>query len=288
MKNVLRIVFLFMVTIQLSAQGNIFLNRDYWKGQPNIESIDANIAKGFDITAMNSGAFDGVCYAIFSGNSVETIEHLLSKGNSVKKITHDARTYLFWAVSNGNLELAKMLVAKGSDVMAIDSKGHSVLLFAATTGQQDPKLYDLLLEKGANLKSTMHNGRNALHLLIRRSENFKMVDRLISKGLDIHSVDNNGNGIFNYAASAGNLEVLKELVKRGVSYKVSEKTGENAILFASGNAKNTIAYYEYLEGLGLKANVVSNSGVTPLHKLARSSKNQKVYNYFIGKGVDAN
>ena len=44
-----------------SAEENPFLGKAFWKEQPNIESIEAEIAKGFSVTESNIHGFDAVC-----------------------------------------------------------------------------------------------------------------------------------------------------------------------------------------------------------------------------------
>ena len=64
------------------------------------------------------------------------------QGNGVHKTTHDGRTYLFWAASQGNVELIHYLLEQGSDIHAKDSKGYTPITFAALFGVTNPKLYE--------------------------------------------------------------------------------------------------------------------------------------------------
>src|SRR5690606_31178451 len=113
----------------------------------------------------------------------------------------------------------------------------------------------------------------------------------ISKGLDLNVTDSHGNGVFSYAAQGGNIEVLNALIARGVTIKENPTTKENTMLFARRGGigrSNSLALFKYLEGLGVNPNVTSVEGVTPLHNLARSSKDLEIYDYFISKGVSPN
>ena len=79
-----------------------------------------------------------------------------------------------------------------------------------------------------------------------------MLDYFQVRGFDLNDVDEKGNGLFNYAARSGNIELLEELVDRGVKYGENKVTGENAILMASSNRDNGVEYFRYLGGLRLK------------------------------------
>ena len=278
----------------ISAQKveNPFLNRDYWASKPSIAKIEADISKGHSIFEANSGGFDATTYALFAENPISTIKFLIEKGNDVNKRTHDSRTYIFWAASRGNLQAMEYLVQKGAKMDLKDSHGYSVSSFAVAGGQQDPAIFDFFIANGADFNNEKdHHGANILLVAVSRAKDFKLIDYFLGKGLDIHTTDNDGNGLFHYAAQGGNIAILKELKKRGVSTSKNETTGENAILFASLGGRgrsNGLEVFQYLEGLGLKVNVTSKNGVTPLHNLSRSSNDLAILQYFIDKGVDPN
>lgn len=283
---------LFLATIGY-AQKNVFLDRAYWKGNPSIEDIDQKIAEGNNITALNGAAFDAVTWALIEKADNKTVKYLLSKkGNGVNKLTHDGRTYIFWAAYRDNLEMMEYLVDKGAKTDIIDSHGYSVLNFAATTGQLNTKLYDFCIKHGADPKTEKnHSGANALLLVAPFIKDMSLIKYFTSKGIDVNSTDNDGNGIFNYAAKTGNIELMNFLVKQGLSYKKPNKKGGNAMIFASRgtrNKKNTLETYQYLEKLGIAPNVVTNDGITPLHSIAYRGKDMGIYKYFLSKGVDVN
>jgi len=273
----------------MPKSSNIFLNADYWKAQPSITKIKASQKEGHSLTAANGGGFDATTFAIFGDNSVKTIEYLLSQGNDVNKRTHDSRTYIFWAASRGNLDVVTFLIDKGSKLDLVDSHGYGIISFTAAAGQNNTEIYDYLISSGADVKKEKdHHGNNALLVAASRAKDLKLVDYFISKGLDIHSTDDDGNGIFNYAAQGGNIDILKQLVDRGVSIKKNKTTGENAIFFASKGRASTLALFQYLERLGLSANITTTEGVTPLHNLAGSVKDLEILDYFVANGVNPN
>lgn len=278
----------------LSAQKaeNPFLDRDYWASKPSIADIEANIGKGHSIFEANSGGFDATTYALFAENPLATIKYLVEKGNDVNKRTHDSRTYIFWAASRGNLEAMEYLVQKGAKMNLKDSHGYSVSSFAVAGGQQDPAIFDFFIANGADFKNEKdHHGANILLVAVSRAKDFKLIDYFLDKGLDINTTDNDSNGLFHYAAQGGNIAILKELRKRGVSTSKNATTGENAILFASRGGRgrsNGLEVFQYLEGIGLHANITAKNGVTPLHNLSRSSNDLAILQYFIDKGVNPN
>ncbi|WP_047246016.1 ankyrin repeat domain-containing protein [Maribacter thermophilus] len=285
------VAFLLFITTLASAQENKFLNRNYWKTNPSIEQIEKDIAAGNDPAELTSSMFDPVCFALLAKTDNGTIKYLLGKdGNNVDKLTHDGRTYAFWAANTSNLEILKYLVQKGAKVNIEDSHGYSVANFAAVTGQLNTEMYDFLLANGADLKTEKnHDGANALLLAASFAKDFEIIDYFVEKGLSINSIDIYENGIFNYAVKGGNIPVLKKLVEKGLPYNTIDKKGSNAMLLASQGTRrtqNTLEVYKYLKELGIPVNIADKEGKTPLHYISGRNKDIDTYRFFIENGVD--
>ncbi|MFD2551382.1 ankyrin repeat domain-containing protein [Bizionia sediminis] len=266
------------------AQENIFLQRNFWNASTSIQDVKAQLQAGHDISALNANKFDAVVYAILQNTPNKTIAYVQSqKGNDVNKLTHDGRTYLFWAAYKGNVALMNYFIQIGAKTHLTDDAGYTVLNFAAATGQTNTNVYEVCLNNGANLQTDLSpNGANALLLAAPFDTNFNLINYFVSKGVAITSTDYHGNGLFNYAAKTGNRTFLNALLKKDIT-----GTSQAFIFAVSGtrNHKNNITFYKYLEGLGLDPNVVSPEGNTPLHILAKQPNTLDQIQYFINKGV---
>ena len=274
------------------AQENVFLQRAFWKGNPTIDAVEKAIAAGNDATQLNSNMFDGVCYAILEQADNATIQHLIAKkGNEVDKLTHDGRTYIFWAAYRGNLELVAWLLEQGARADIEDAHGNSVINFAANSGMSNTAIYDLLLVNKANINATTRSGANALLLIASGAEDMGILNYFMDKGLSFESLDEQENGIFQYAAKGGNLNVLKALQEKGAPVKLTNKKGENALFMAAQGTRSkqhTKEVFAYLEGLGLDASIVSTENKNLLHLLANRNQNLSVFEHYLDKGLDAN
>jgi len=145
MKRFLIIILAFGIGGQIFSQNNIFLDRDFWASKPTIETIDLKIKEGHDIAQANSSNFDGVTQAILQDAPLESIKYAISKkGNNVNKLTHDGRTYIFWAASKGNTELITYLIENGAKTNITDDKGSSIINFAASSGHKNTQVYCIL------------------------------------------------------------------------------------------------------------------------------------------------
>ena len=285
------IVFLFL-GMGLGAQSeNLFLSREYWRTNPSIEDIKQKSAGGYDISQLNSNAFDPVVYALLEKADNATIKYMISQeGNDVNKITHDGRTYVFWAAYKGNLEMVRYLLNEGARMDVLDSHGYTVMNFAASTGQLNTKLYELLLNNGANISDLDPRGASALLLSSPYTHDFRLFDFFVSKEADPTFTDAAGNGLFNYAAKGGDLVFLQQLIDRGFNYLNLNKYGGNAVMFAAKGLRgrrNNIEVYQFLEEKGLKINVVGENGRNPLHQIALRDKDAQLFKFFMERGVKA-
>jgi len=286
-KKLFIIAFIALTSFAVQAQKNIFLERSYWKSNPDVASIKSEIEKGSNASELNINSFDATVYAIIENAPNESVKFLLTqKGNDVNKLTHDGRTYIFWAAYKGNVELMEYLLTKGAKTDILDDHGYTILNFAASTGQTNTKVYDLCLKTGANLsKDLNHDGANALLLIAPYDKDFTLLNYFTSKGLDLKSTDANGNTAFNYAAKTGNIDFLKQLLQKGVKFT------DNALIMASQGTRstsNTIELYQYLEGLKIKPTATAKNGENALHAIVRKEKQVEIIKYFLSKGVDIN
>jgi ankyrin repeat protein len=271
-------------------ESNIFLERSFWKTNPSVAIVKEKISDGHNPSELNRYAFDAVSYALIENVDNPTVLFLLEQdGNGVNKLTHDGRTYIFWAAYKDNLDIMMYLVENGAKTDIIDSHGYSLLNFAAVTGQLNQNLYELCFDYGSNIiKEKNNDGANALLLVAPFLKDDTLIDYFISKGLNLMSTDNNGNGIFNYAARRGSTNLMELLINKNVPYKGLNQEGGNAILFAAEGTRghvNTLATFQFLENLGLEVNVTTKEGDNPLHKLANKSQDSELLKYFINHGV---
>lgn len=117
MKKLIRhaLTILYLSTLSFhsfSQTENILPDRKFRKENPTLEEVKQEIAEGHSPTELTAYNFDATGYAILENTPQETIEYLMAQGNDVNKLTHDARTYIFWAAYKGNLELMKYLFDK--------------------------------------------------------------------------------------------------------------------------------------------------------------------------------
>jgi ankyrin repeat protein len=288
MKKNIFSAFVFATTLFVSAQQkNTLLEQSFWKSNPDITAVQAEITKGNSPSEYNDRSFDPVVIAINNDAPNSTIKFLLEQpGNGVNKSTHDNRIYLHWAASKGNLEIVEYLIAKGSDTNLEDTHDSFPITSAANSGVANTAVYEAFFKAGIDPKKKYANGTNLLLITIPFDKDLSVSNYLTTKGLSFKDVDSDGSTAFDYASRTGNLPLLKSILEKGV------KPTNNALLFAAQGSRrnvNTLETYKYLtEDLKLKPTATNKEGQNVLHSLVTKAKQNEIINYFISKGVDVN
>ena len=135
MKKVITVCLL-LISIAVNAQDNVFLGRGFWGPSVTIQDVKSKIAEGNNPAELNENNFDPVVYAILQSAPIDVIKYIQSlDGNDVNKLTHDGRTYIFWAAYIGNDTIMEYFISKGAKTDILDDHGFTPLNFAANAGQ---------------------------------------------------------------------------------------------------------------------------------------------------------
>ncbi len=89
---------------------------------------------------------------------------LLDAGLAVDTVDADGLTLLDWAVISNRLNAARLLISRGAKIDAVDKKGMTPLLYAASIDFGDSRMLDLLLQSKANRAARTKEGLTAVEL----------------------------------------------------------------------------------------------------------------------------
>ncbi|HMP30468.1 MAG TPA: ankyrin repeat domain-containing protein, partial [Saprospiraceae bacterium] len=209
-------------------------------------------------------------------------------GIDVNVMTHHSNNYIMWTASKGNLPVMKLLLDKGSKTDIINSHGQSLLMHAAMSGKADPELYDFCLQNGGDIKNDKDEiGRNVMLVAIAGLKDLSFLKYFTDRGLSINDVDQNGNGLFNYAVQSGNVQTIKSLVAMGVQYKIN-KLGENAFAHVGRGrgGKVTVELLEYLKSLKIDPKLTFANGQNLAHTISRLGLGDEFISFLDQNNID--
>jgi ankyrin repeat protein len=197
------------------------------------------------------------------GTSAKAAQWLLSKNVDITKLDPTPELNpLLAAIKNKNTELAKIYIAAGVDMSAVDGDGVNALMAAMATYK--PEIVDLVLDaskkQGIDLATMRDNGgQTALHtsaLLINypsdpalfNAENRKILNdhitisrKIMSLGIPVNATDRSGQTALHIAASKGNEMLVPLLLEAGANVTLHDNNGKTAYTNATSFNKSVVA-----------------------------------------------
>jgi ankyrin len=242
------------------------------------------------------GAMSPLLYAARDGR-MDIARMLLDAGANINERDANDITPLITAITNNHPDVARFLIDRGADIKAVDWYGRTALWAAVETRNMDVdnatfvnsidrapylELIQVLLDKGADV-----NARTKEVPPIRRE--FLRITGSLSW------VDFTGQTPFLTAALAGDVTVMKLLLKYGADAKIPTYSGTTALMAAAG--VNWVVDQTFDEGpaalleavklcveLGMDVNAVNSMGLTALHGAANRGSDE-IIRYLVEQGA---
>jgi ankyrin repeat protein len=231
-------------------------------------------------------------------------------------------TPLMFAAREGDVESARVLVAAGADVNAVDGDGKNALALAIFNGNYE--VASFLVDSHANVNQADAQGFTPLFWAVDRrnmetAPNFPwmvttdplpLIRKLLDAGANPNAVVNNtprarmreGSPRIVFAtalmraAFSGDLELVKLLLARGADPHIMSKDRETTLMAAAGTgfingynkgrpAAERLEVIKLLVGQGEDVNAADNYGITPL-MVAANMGEVPIIQFLIDQGAD--
>lgn len=239
-------------------------------------------------------------------------------------------TPLLYATRDGRLEPAKILIASGANLETADPNGITPLIMAISNNHAD--IARLLIEKGAQINVSDWYGRTPLWTAVEvrnmdfdngsfengveRAPLFDLIQTLLEKGANpnprtkesipirrfmlrttgtLEWVDFTGQTPFLRAAYAGDVSVMRLLLKHGADPKITAYAGTTALMAAAGvnwvfdqtydeGQKNLLEAVKLCYELGLSVNDANSMGITAVMGAANRGSDE-IIEFLVSKGA---
>jgi len=186
--------------------------------------------------------------------NIQKIKSLVKNGdtNGVKAMIRDGfdvnkiidsfykSTIIYNAIDANNLELVKFLVENGADLNIQSRHSYSTPLVYACRAK-NKKIVEYLINQNIDFSKQ----RNLLHEILV-FDDLKLIDKCLSKNMNINDKNEKGNTPLVWAIYNGNkLETIKYLIKKGADTNILSADNKNILEIAKSNNKKEI--YDYLK-----------------------------------------
>jgi ankyrin repeat protein len=242
------------------------------------------------------GGLTPLLYAARDGR-LEPAKILVAAGANLEQKDPNDITPLVMAISNNHVDVARFLIEKGAQINVSDWYGRTPLWTAVEVRNMDSdnasfengvdrgpllELIQLLLEKGAN-----PNARTKESIPIRRF--------MLRTTGTLEWVDFTGQTPFLRAAYAGDVTVMRLLLKHGADPKIATYAGTTALMAAAGvnwvfdqtydeGQKNLLEAVKMCFELGLSVNDANSMGITAVMGAANRGSDE-IIEYLVSKGA---
>ncbi len=219
----------------------------------------------------------------------EVVQCLISSGANIDEIDQCGRSALFCASCFGQVNIMKMLIKAGADVEQMNSSHTNPLHLAAQRGEL--ALFKLLVEKGkAKLEifgKRSYVRQNVLHMTAASyNENPELIEYIVSKGIKVNDVDEQGMSALYLASFHGKLNTMQKLIELGANVNQADIIGFQPLHRAIYNGQLN-AVKVLMDSNNIDTNAKLFSLFSPI-AIAKIRGHQNIVDYLKQKGASLN
>ncbi|MGB8951355.1 MAG: ankyrin repeat domain-containing protein [Candidatus Aminicenantales bacterium] len=280
-KNLGVVEFLIEKGADVNAQNDsLYVPLHYAAAYNMPEAINLLIKQEAKIEARSREEETPLHMAAASG-AVEAAENLIQRGADLRAREARKRTPLVLAArESGSVEMAKLLIAHGSDINSVDESNDSALELASWRGFKD--FVNLLLDKGAKISDSERQRKSLLnHSVKRRLE--RLLQALTDAGLDLKEIQSSNPELVLAAASGGSTQIIGMLEEHGFDLNYTDKNGWTPLHCAAEFGRNDAVRYLLSKGAKINARTVMGENA---FNIARSEKNEETAALLKAAGAD--
>jgi hypothetical protein len=200
----------------------------------------------------------------------------------------DGSTQLIRAVRAGDEAEVSRLIQLGAPLNSANIHGSTALLTAAIYRPTQYKLFELLLDAGANPNLTDAADATPLMVVASKNEPTTNVCRLLlDAGVDVNQADHYGSTPLIFACMWGDVDRCKLFVERGANVNAVNDIGRTPLIVASNTNLSDDKVCRLLVDAGADVNAVDDNGRTPLMESSKIGS-VNICRFLLDAGADIN
>lgn len=189
----------------------------------------------------------------------------------------------FWK-SKPTIETVKAEIQKGNNPAEQNAGFHDPVTMAINNRISNDVVKFLIEQEGNDINKKTHHSRIYLQWAAAAG-NLELVNYLLEKGSDVHYKDSHGESVIHYASlSNKNIDVFEALFNAGIDPKGPQENGANLIMFAIANDTD-LKVTDYFVSKGLSLTHKDDHGRTVADYAAKLG-NLEIIEKLVAKGVN--
>lgn len=245
-------------------------------------------APGCEINTQSIKTGYAALHLAVKKKDVEMIRRLLSRSDVNVNINDNKfGTPLKYALNQGDLDIAKILIDAGAFIDTIDQPEQQTALHLAVKNQ-DVAMIEYLLSRHANVNVPDKMNRTPLHKAAEYFRNFnvikgrKILELLLNAGANVEMQDSMGKTALHYLVRDAGVEIVEILLN--FRPNVNKKDNRGRVPLFNAIAGENVDVVKLLVDRGAELHVKSNDDSTPLH-WACDKYCLEIIKFFLKKGA---
>ena len=261
-------------------------------GEGQIKVVGLLIERGCRIDPVDKNGWTPSIYATACGH-VQTVQLLKQQLNEpleeqyfIDSVDSRGRSVLHFAASSGDYHLIKMLAEQGLDVNIGDDEGRTPLHYAAVCGQLESVCTFLRLGGRESMTKIADKGGTPLHQAVGKGHK-DIVSLLLNEGCPINVVSSEGGSVLHYAALCGQTHMIEMLSEQRLDVNKGDDDGltplHDAAMIGGLESVRTLLR------LGGRESITKVAGThgTPLHQAVRKG-HKDIVSLLLNEGCPIN
>ncbi|XP_067685531.1 serine/threonine-protein phosphatase 6 regulatory ankyrin repeat subunit A-like [Haliotis asinina] len=216
------------------------------------------------------------------GGNVKIVKDLLTQCTvDINSNDRKGMTPLLFAAYHGKSDVLGLLIKKGANALAVDHRKRNILHLSCTGGHVDAVWY-VLNHTSVDINGKDHTETTPVLLAAYHGE-IKVFDILVENGADLTAVDKYGDNILHCACHGGSVEITNRILMQNiVDINSKGDGGMTPVLMAASEGEKEV--FDFLVTQGADLLVTDEDGQTILHRACHGG-NIKIVNYVLIQNI---